>query len=627
MGDELHATLRSIADALPDGAFINDPYRGIVHANAAFRALLGRDDIVGRAVYDLLHPDDREPVRARIRAALETGIINKPRVSRFQRADGSYAAGECTGLRHRDGDRDLILVVVRDLAERERAERSEALFRTLIEELRIGVLVQGPSAEIVVSNRAALELLGLDESQLLGKTSFDPDWNVVHEDGTPFPGPEHPVPTAIRTRAPVRAVVMGVYRPRRKDRVWLLVDAEPQLDAEGNVVQVVCTFSDFTERRRVEAAAAAGDRLASMGRLAAGVAHEINNPLAYVIGHLDTLRHAPLDPALHALVEQAFEGAERVRTIVGDLRSLSRGDDERHGPVDLVRVIDSACNIAASHMRHRAQLVRDLQPVPMVEGNDARLGQLMLNLLLNAAEAIPEGRAAQNEIRVVARVGDPGHVIVEVHDTGTGIPANVIDRIFDPFFTTKPVGIGTGLGLPICHGIVTSMGGEIDVTSTVGRGSTFRVTLPASAQQASPESRPAVVSAPRSRVLIVDDEPFVGQVLAELLRVKHEVELEARAAAALARLARGEHFDVIICDLMMPDMTGMDLQEVLERDLPQVARRTIFMTGGAFTPRAHEFMERMAGRCIDKPFRIGEVEQVIARARADAPPPSDRVSR
>ncbi|HSO31283.1 MAG TPA: PAS domain S-box protein [Labilithrix sp.] len=611
--------LRAIVDALPDGVILHDPRRGIVYVNPAFRTFIGSDeDFVGRPVLDLIHPADQALARERIRFAIDTGKATESRVLRFVARGGSPVEGECRGVSYRAGDDELLIVVVRDLTERQRArqalERSDALFRTLIEDLPTGVLVQGPSAEILVSNRAALDLLGLDEAQLLGRTSFDPEWKVTHEDGTPFDGAEHPVPTAIRTRRPVRDVVMGVYRPPRKDRVWLLVNAEPQLDAQGQVVQVVCTFSDFTERRRLQAQAAAGDRLASMGRLAAGVAHEINNPLAYVIGHLEALRSAPLDDALRLRAEEALEGAGRVRAIVDDLRALSRGDDERRGPVDLVRVIQSACSIASAHVRHRARLVRDLAPVAKVEANESRLGQLVLNLIVNAAEAIPEGRVAKNEIRVRLRPGAPGRVILEVIDTGAGIPASAIDHIFDPFFTTKPIGIGTGLGLSICHGIVTSFGGKIDVVSTVGQGSTFRVDLPASTSHASspaPEATP-VPPPSRARILIIDDDPRVGKALAELLRLRHDVQLEVRAAAALERLLAGEHYDVVFCDLMMPEMTGMDFQEALEERAPEVARRTLFMTGGAFTPRAHAFLDRLPGRSLQKPFRMADLERAIA---------------
>jgi signal transduction histidine kinase len=229
------------------------------------------------------------------------------------------------------------------------------------------------------------------------------------------------------------------------------------------------------------------DRLASVGRLAAGVGHEINNPLAYILSNLryiqDELQQLEASPSPEArqelleAISEAREGADRVRLIVRDLKTLSRPDDVSLGPVDLVTVLRSAARMAAHEIRGRARLVEELGEVPPVHGNALRLGQVFLNLLLNAAHAITPGRAEENEIRVVARPGDAGLVIVEVRDTGCGIPPENLQRIFEPFFTTKPEGVGTGLGLAVCRSILSSLGGSIHVESQPGRGTTFLITL------------------------------------------------------------------------------------------------------------------------------------------------------
>ena len=235
------------------------------------------------------------------------------------------------------------------------------------------------------------------------------------------------------------------------------------------------------------------DRLASMGQLAAGVGHEINNPLTYVLTNLNFVQEELRHPGpsseqerqqLLDAVEEAKEGAERVRVIVQDLKTLSRPDDESSVPVDVPSVVRSAAKMASHEIHLRARLVEDCQDVPPVQGNPARLVQVLLNLLINAAHAIPEGQVAENEIRVVARPRDDGHVIIEVSDTGSGIPEEHLERIFDPFFTTKPAGKGTGLGLSVCHTIITALGGSIHVESQQGRGSTFRLTLPVASDTA-----------------------------------------------------------------------------------------------------------------------------------------------
>src|SRR3954464_6854681 len=254
---------------------------------------------------------------------------------------------------------------------------------------------------------------------------------------------------------------------------------------------------DLSDRKRMENQLIFAGRMAAVGTLAAGVAHEINNPLAYIVANIDFVRQQittfasrvnrqsslsgdmgrSLDETGEALAE-ARQGAERVRNIVRDLRVFARGDEDQSGPVALRRVLDSSINIAWNEIRHRARLVKDYGDTPMVEANESRLGQVFLNLLLNAAHAIAEGETERNEIRVSTRTDGRGFAVVEIRDTGVGIPPEIRDRIFDPFFTTKPAGEGTGLGLWICSGILSGLGGEISVDSDKGKGSVFRGSLP-----------------------------------------------------------------------------------------------------------------------------------------------------
>ncbi|WP_407667435.1 ATP-binding protein [Myxococcus dinghuensis] len=252
--------------------------------------------------------------------------------------------------------------------------------------------------------------------------------------------------------------------------------------------RLLCGVSlDITDRKAMQAQLVVSDRLAAVGTLAAGVAHEINNPLAFVLSNLSFLavelkavaRELPMGriSEMEEVLREAVDGAHRVRQIVRDLRTFSRGDEDVATAVNLQAVLESAITMARGELKMRAQIIRDFQDVPLVEGSEGRFGQVFLNLLINAAHAIPEGRPEHNEVRIVLRP-EGARVLVEVHDTGVGMTPEVRARIFDPFFTTKPVGEGTGLGLSICHGIVTGFGGEISVESEPGRGSTFRVSLP-----------------------------------------------------------------------------------------------------------------------------------------------------
>jgi signal transduction histidine kinase len=237
--------------------------------------------------------------------------------------------------------------------------------------------------------------------------------------------------------------------------------------------------------------------LAQVGTLAAGVAHEINNPLGAVLANLTFAQDAAagdgtISPEqMREALDEARIAAERVREIVRDLTMLARFEEGPAGCADLSKVIESTLRIAGNEIRHRARLTTELATVPRVRGSEARLGQVLLNLAVNAMHAIPEGRQ-DAEIRVVTRVDAPGMVAVDVSDTGHGMSEEVQHRLFTPFFTTKPMGQGTGLGLSICERIVTSLGGHIRVRSAVGVGSTFTVVLPVAEVAAKTSAAPAV---------------------------------------------------------------------------------------------------------------------------------------
>jgi signal transduction histidine kinase len=404
------------------------------------------------------------------------------------------------------------------------------------------------------------------------------------------------------------------------NRLWLRLDLRArsvELEKRNEALEAMVSALHESERLRT-----LGERMASIGRLAAGVAHEINTPLATLIANLDTIGEGLRDvlataegprvaEAVDALAD-ARQAADRVRTVVRDLKTFSRPDDEKVGPVDLRRVIEGTLNMAWTEIRHRARLVKDFGPTPKVLGNEARIGQVVLNLVLNAAHAIEPGDAANNEIRVVTRTRD-GQAVIEVRDTGTGMPPDVKARIFEPFFTTKGVGQGTGLGLSIVHGIVTAMTGSLEVDSELGKGSAFRVILPPALvrEVAVPEITPTpTYFGDRPRVLVVDDEPLYLQSLRRLLGKTCDVSTAASARAARDALSKGT-FDLVLCDLMMPEETGMDLYAQLARTKPAIAEAMVFMTGGTFTSRAREFLEQVPNLRFEKPFDAAQLRAVI----------------
>ena len=385
------------------------------------------------------------------------------------------------------------------------------------------------------------------------------------------------------------------------------------------------------ERKKMREQLLISERMASVGMLSASVAHEINNPLAVVLGNLELIlqrleapdgkRAGTGDTGAAALLQEivqplqeAHEAAERVSHIVRDLKMFSRPSDaEQRGPLDVERVLESALRMASNEIRHRARLVRNYAKVPPVLGNEARLGQVFLNLIVNAAQAIPEGRAGDNTVSLSVRPDENGRIMVEVSDTGVGMSAEVEARIFDPFFTTKAEGVGTGLGLAICHSIVTQLNGEISVQSGPGHGTTFRVSLPAAVAEVPSAGRPPAepVGKRKGRILVVDDEPMLCATVERILAIDHDVTTVTSAKRALQLVETGERFDVILSDLMMPEMTGIDLHAAMQKVAPDLAVKMMFMTGGALSPRALAFLDQHANRSIDKPFKPAVLRQAV----------------
>jgi nitrogen-specific signal transduction histidine kinase/BarA-like signal transduction histidine kinase len=391
----------------------------------------------------------------------------------------------------------------------------------------------------------------------------------------------------------------------------------------------VSIATDVTEREQATQKLLLNDRLAAIGTLAAGAAHEINNPLTYaMINSEHVLRKlrvlvaeaSPPDamgalPTLLDSLVQAIDGMTRIREIVRNLMTFSQGTVESRALVDVRSVVESSIQMALHEVVHRARLVRDLAEVPPVEANEARLGQVFLNLIVNAAQAIPEGDTRRHEVRIATRTDDTGNVVVEVGDTGMGIAPDVIPRIFDPFFTSKRPGEGVGLGLSISLGTVKSLGGDIHVTSDPKRGTLFRVVLPSAKgwRSSPPASQREAAVVERKRMLVIDDDCRVGAALERALSSVAEVEATVDVRAALARLASGERWDVILCDLLMPETSGMDLYREALRIAPDAAAHIVFMTAGAFTSRARAFLQGVRNPCLEKPLDMGQLRSLIAR--------------
>ena len=501
----------------------------------------------------------------------------------------------------------------------------ERWLSTTLRSIADAVIMVDLAGRVTFMNPVAESLLGVKLSDALGQFARD----VLRLTGAEWYR-ETPLDRALAASQPIH-VAEAVLESSDGSRRVIADSAAPVMD-DAEVLGAVMVFRDVTEQKHLQAQLEIADRLASLGTMAAGVAHEINNPLAVVVGNaefvLEHLTQGPsaLDPNARATKEaldaqrDILSAASRIARIVADLRAFSRPEPGASGSLDVRDAIEWAVRSTAHEFRHRARLITKLEKVPRVDGEETRLGQVLVNLLINAAHAIAPGNTEANAVTVATRADAGGGVVIEVTDTGSGIVPEILSRIFLPFFTTKAVGVGTGLGLAICHGIVASMGGELGVESVVGKGTTFRITLPpSSSAKSSPSSeQPPVASELRGRLMVIDDEDMVLKALSRILS-EHEVVCTANARHALVRLEADDRFDVILCDLMMPSMTGMDFYEALLQRSPELARRVVFLTGGALTAKVASFLDTVPNLHIQKPFGAENlramVQQLLCQSR------------
>jgi two-component system cell cycle sensor histidine kinase/response regulator CckA len=476
--------------------------------------------------------------------------------------------------------------------------RTQSELRQLMERIPEPVVVHRDGV-LLWANRAfigAMKCSSLDE---LRGTNFV-DFVVPPEKDT----------AAARLATPIHATTTQTFCVRVTDgslRTLELSESQP-VNFEETPARMV-TARDVTERDALREQLVLADRMSQLGFLAAGVAHEINNPLAYAMLALDSARRqiaAGDGDAAQKSLGIAREGAERVRGITSDLRMFTRGAKEHAEPVDLSEVLRATADLALANIRTRGRLVMDVRPTPAVFADAGRLGQVFMNLLVNALDALASDDPGAKRIDVRAFTNAEGWAVVEVEDNGCGIPRDVEARIFEPFFTTKGPRSGSGLGLALCRRIVSDLGGRIDLCASGGPGALFRVALPPYGEPL-PRSSPATRSGRRLRVLVIDDEPRLATALGAMLEDDHDVDVVTSGQDALSRLEAGADYDAILCDLMMAGVGGMDVHARLRARRPELASRIVFMTGGAFSVSAQRFLGEVKNPCLDKPFTMAEV--------------------
>ena len=598
----------------------------------------------------LVHPDDMPEVTRRLEAHLrgETPFQEVEFRMRAKSGEWRWILARAKVVERDAGGKPLRMTGTHiDVTKRKQTETaladSERRYRSMINALGEGIIFQQPDGKIIASNRRAEEILGLTAAQIEGRDSLDPRWRAVHEDGTPFPGEEHPTMVTLRTGKPCRSVVMGVHRPDRSLR-WISINSEPLFGDGGKVSAVVCSFADITERRVAEERLFQAQKMDALGQLTGGIAHDFNNLLAIILGnldlaehHLSSLRAAPdatrmrelaCDEKLERYLKQALYAAGRSAELIQHLLSFGRRQTLKPEVTDLSRLL-----IETEAMLRRALgetiTVRTILPPDLGKTriDQAQLETALLNLAINARDSMPAGgsltiEASNVEIegsdamREGGEVRAGSYIMLAVSDTGTGMPPNVLAHAFEPFFTTKEFGKGTGLGLAMVYGFVNQSGGFARIHSEEGKGTTVQLYLPrVSGEANAPAPAQGPVSLERKlRMLVVEDELALRSLVTTMLEEMGCVVLTAEnGPRALELLRTGGTFDLLVTDLVLPGgLTGVDIAREAQALCPDL--RILFMSGYPEGAVRSNSMLRPGDNLLKKPFRKGELVEFVLRA-------------
>jgi two-component system sensor histidine kinase/response regulator len=618
------------------------------------------EELLTKTFGEVTHPDDLQADLDQSAQLLAGAISDFSMEKRYIRKDGQVQWIRLTSalVRQRDGTPDFFISIVDDIQDRKRMEDalrdSENQYRSLMAELPIGVQLMGTNSEVLLANAKGLELLALTADQVLGKTAFDPGWNIVHADGTPFAAATLPVPLAIATRQPVHNVVMGVYRTTTQDRIWLQVDAAPQLAANGSVRQVVCTFMDITARRQAEAelarhhaeleqlVATRTDELATAKHVSdaanhvkseflATMSHELRTPLNAVMGLTRLLGDSPLSPRQRDYTDKIQSSARALRTLIDDVLDFSKIEaGQLHlesAPFSLDAMLRTTATvmgigIAGKPVEILFQVAPDV-PDDMV-GDALRLQQILLNLTSNAIKFTDVGSIVVS-VRCLTQSDTQVRLQLSVQDTGIGIPAAQLGPIFEVFkqarASTSRLYGGTGLGLSISARLAHLMGGQITVDSTVGLGSKFHLELPLTLAPGTCAT-PTPLIRPALRLLIIDDNPMARDVLTltcgDLGWLATAVDSGAAGLDELRESAnQGRDYDVMLLDWRMPEMDGLEMLRQAYSS-PDVGLAPVVLMVGAF-----ELEQALAASgdlhievIVSKPTTPTSLQEALTRAYA-----------
>ena len=515
-------------------------------------------------------------------------------------------------------DPKLLLLCLEEGTLVQRAEAKwrqvEAELLSVLDSVQAGVVLINLAGRLRFSNARFSQYFGLERKRLQTVETFTDLEELI---APRFQAPEE-------FAAPWKRFAAGDDQPGhdelemlRPTRRVLERFARPVLDRDGLRVGWLELYYDVTGERQIQSKLLQTEKMAAVGQLVSGIAHELNNPLTSIMGYGQLLLGHGLNAAQFSEASKVFHEAERARRIVKNLLYFARENEPERMRVDLNEIVERTLALRSYELKVEDILIeRDLAPdLPQTMADPYQLQQVVLNLLVNAEQALLHDRG-RGRVRVRTRTAEGNRIAFEVSDDGPGIPREILSRVFDPFFTTKPSGLGTGLGLSIVYGIVKQHDGEVTVENQPGGGARFVVELPVIEVPASnsptAEREPRTLAAvPSSRVLVVEDEPTVAQLIVDVLREEgHQVEAVLDSQEGLTLLARA-HYDLVICDLRMPRLDGPAFYDALVRAGSAARDRVMFITGDTLAPRTMKFLQNGKLTYLAKPFLVEELKLAV----------------
>ncbi|HKN59992.1 MAG TPA: ATP-binding protein [Candidatus Acidoferrales bacterium] len=613
--DSFSAVFESAGEAL----LLTDASGIIQRANSRARHLLGLK-------LSNPHGVGLGTVLAESSGAQLLGLCDSAKADNTSTIDASLVTGHSVRITLRallPGSQSLLLCLEEGSVVRRAEEKwrqVDAELRSVLDSVSTGILLLDPAGRVRFSSVRFGQLFGMNARSLEQLKSFE---EIEETLAQRFRNPDG-------FAAPWRAFAQGQGEPLH-DELEILRPARrvierfsrPVLDGEGRATGWLELYSDVTGERQIQSKMLQTEKMAALGQLVSGIAHELNNPLTAIMGYAQLLLGHGLKPGQLSEAKKVYHEAERARRIVKNLLYFARENKPERSHVDVNEIIERTLALRSYELRVENIAVDcDLAPgLPKTMADPYQLQQVILNLVINAEQALIEGRG-QGHVwirtrHLQQRAGD--RISIEIADDGPGIAPEIVSRIFDPFFTTKPLGVGTGLGLSIVYGIVHQHGGEVTFDNQSGLGARFTVELPVVAVPA--QERPVAVlqpangaaSAPRGRILVIEDEPTVAQLVVDVLREEgHQVEAVLDSQEGLTRISRAS-YDLVISDLRMPRLDGPAFYETLVRQGSPIQNRILFITGDTLARRTLDFLEPSGLPYLAKPFLVEELKLAVNR--------------